>query len=130
MFWFVFMTCLHEQRECCVQSLTRGFAHADLALALHQWMKSRRRAARDAGGHRGSFGREARHAGNWGRGRRRRGRGGGRATLGLVAELCEGRGHALVVACGAQEVVEDLQDGTNISSGAPGAVLAVGVQST
>lgn len=33
------------------------------------------------------------------------------------------------MACGAQEVVEDLQDGTNISSGAPVAVLAVRVQS-
>lgn len=64
-FLFVYMTCLHEQRECSVESLTRGFAHADLALALHQWMKSRR-AARAAGGHRGSFGREARHASHWG----------------------------------------------------------------
>lgn len=49
--------------------------------------------------------------------------------MGLVAELGEGGGHALVVACGAQEVVEDLQDGTNISSGTPIAVLAVRVQS-
>lgn len=112
-----------------MESLTRGFAHADLALALHQRMKSSRRADGDAGGHRGSFGREARHASNLG-GRRRRGGGcGGRTTPGLVAELGEGGGHALVVARGAQEVVEDLQDGTNISSGTPSAVLAVRVQS-
>ncbi len=49
--------------------------------------------------------------------------------MGLVAELGEGGGHALVVACGAQEVVEDLQDGTNISSGTAIAVLAVRMQS-
>ncbi len=66
MFLFVFMTCLHEQRECGIQSLTRGFAHADLALALHHRMKSRRRAAGAAGGHRGSFGRDARHTSNRG----------------------------------------------------------------
>lgn len=123
------MTCLHEQREWGVESLTRGFAHADLALALHQRMKSRRRAAWAAGRHGGSFGREARHASNWGRRRRGGGRGSGRTTLGLVAKLGEGRGHALVVARGAQEVVEDLQDGTDISSGTPIAVLAVRVQS-
>lgn len=111
------------------ESLTRGFAHADLTLALHQRMKGRRRAARAAGGHRGSFGREARHAGDLGRRRRRGGRGGGRTALGLVAQLGEGGGHALVVARGAQEVVEDLQDGTDISSGTPAAVLAVRVQS-
>lgn len=71
-----FLKCLHEQRQCVsVESLTRGFAHADLTLALHQWMKSRRWAARAAGGHRGSFGREA-NASNLGR-RRRRGRWGG-----------------------------------------------------
>lgn len=33
------------------------------------------------------------------------------------------------MACGTQEVVEDLQDGTDISSGTPIAVLAVRVQS-
>lgn len=65
-FLFVFITCLHERRECSVESLTGGFAHADLALALHQWMKSRWRAAGAAGGHRGSFGREASHAGDRG----------------------------------------------------------------
>lgn len=129
-FVFVHTACLHEQRECDVESLTRGFAHTDLALALHQRMKSRRRAAGAAGGHRGSFGREACHArNNRGRRRRRGGRGGGRTALGLVAELGEGGGHALVVACGAQEVIEDLQDCTDISSGTPVAVLAVGVQS-
>lgn len=123
------MTRLHELRKCHVGSLTRGFAHADLALALHQWVKSRRRAASAAGGHGGSFGREARDTSNRGRRRRRGGRGSGRTTLGLVAELGEGRRHALIVACGAQEVVKDLQDGTNISSGTPVAVLAVWVQS-
>ena len=118
-----------KRRKCSIESLTRGFAHADLALTLHQRMKSRRRAARAAGGHRGSFGREARHASNRGR-RRRRGRwGGGCTTLGLVAELGEGGGHALVVACSAQEVIENLKDGTDISSGTPIAVLAVRVQS-
>lgn len=92
-------------------------------------MKSWWRAARAAGGHRGSFGREACHANDWGR-RGRRGRwGAGRTTLGLVAELGEGRGHALVVACRTQEVVEDLEDGTDVSSGSPVAILAVWVQS-
>lgn len=123
----------HLAASCTVLGLTdavtRGFAHADLTLALHQRMKGRRRVARAAGGHRGSFGREARHASDLGRRRRRGGWGGGRATLGLVAELGEGGGHALVVARGAQEVVEDLQDGTDVSSGTPSAVLAVRVQS-
>lgn len=128
-FLFVFMICLNEQRGCEVESLTRGFAHADLALALHQRMKSRWRAARAASRHRGSFGREARYASNRGRRRRRGGWGGGRTTLGLVAELGKGGGHALVVACSAQEVIENLQDGTNISSGTPIAILAVWVQS-
>lgn len=49
--------------------------------------------------------------------------------MGLVAELGEGGGHALVVARCAQKVIEDLQDGTDISSGTPIAVLAVRVQS-
>lgn len=111
---------------CLTYTITRGFAHANLALALHKWMQSWRRAA---GGHRGSFGREARHASNWRGGRRRGGWGSGRTTLRLVAELGEGGGHALVVACGAQEVIEDLQDGPNIPSGTPIAVLAVWVQS-
>lgn len=121
--------CAFTTREHGAESLTRGFAHADLALALHQWMKSRRRAARAAGRHRGSFGREARHASDRGRRRRGGGRGGGRTTLGLVAKLGEGGRHALVVACGAQKVIEDLQDGTNVSPGTSIAVLAVWVQS-
>lgn len=128
-FLFVFMTCLYVQRGSGMESLTRGFAHADLALALHEWMESWRRAARAAGGHGGSFGREARHASNWRRGRRRGGWGSGRTALGLVTELGEGGGHALVVACGTQEVVENLQDGTDIPSGTPIAILAVRVQS-
>lgn len=128
-FLFVLMTCLYVQKGSGVESLTRGFAHANLALALHKWMQSWRRAARAAGRHGGSFGREARHTSNWRGGRRRGGWGSGRTTLGLVAELGEGGGHALVVACGAQEVIENLQDGTNIPSGTPIAVLAVWVQS-
>lgn len=92
-------------------------------------MKSWRRGAGADGGHRGSFGREARHASNRRRRGRRGGRGSGRTTLGLVAQLGEGGGHALVVASGAQEVVEYLQDGTDVSSGTPVAVLAVRVQS-
>lgn len=66
---FLLKACFNEQ-ECGKQPLTRGFAHAYLALALHQWMKGRRRAARAAGGHRGSFCREARHANDWRRRRR------------------------------------------------------------
>lgn len=92
-------------------------------------MMSWRRAARAASGHRGSFGREACDAGDWGRRRWRGGWGVGCTTLGLVAELGEGWRHALVVACSTQEVVEDLKDGTDVSSGTPVAVLAVGVQS-
>lgn len=122
----VFMTCC---REHGVEFLTRGFAHADLTLALHQRMKSWRRAARAGSGHRGSFGREACNASNWGRRGWRGGWGAGRRALGLVAKLGEGWGHALVVAGSAQEVVEDLKDGTDISSGTPVAVLAVRVQS-
>lgn len=110
-----------------MESLTGGFAHADLTLALHQWMEGRQSAARAASRHGGSFSREARHAGDWGRGRGRWGR--GRATLRLAAKLGQGGGHALVVACGAQEVVEDLQDGADISPGTSITVLAVGVQS-
>lgn len=112
-----------------MESLTGGFAHADLTLALHQRVERRQSAARAAGGHRGSFGREARHAGDRGRGRGRWRGGRGRATLRLAAKLGQGGGHALVVACGAQEVVEDLQDGADISPGAAITVLAVGVQS-
>lgn len=89
-------------------TVTRGFAHANLTLALHQWMKSRRRSAGAACGHGGSFGREACYSSNWRRGGRRGGGGGGRTTLGLVAKLGEGGRHALVVACSTQEVVEDL----------------------
>lgn len=63
---FLLVNCLNEQRGCRVESLTRGFAHADLALALHQRVKSWWRAARAASRHGGSFGREARHASNWG----------------------------------------------------------------
>lgn len=109
--------------------VTRGLAHADLTLALHQRVEGRRWAASAAGGHGGSFGREDRHGGHRRGGRGRRGRGGGRPALGLVAELGEGGRHALVVARGAQEVVEDLQDGADVSPRAPVAVLAVWVQS-
>lgn len=112
-----------------MESLTGGSAHADLTLALHQRMERRQRAARAASRHRGSFSREARHAGDRGRGRRRGRWRGGRAALRLAAKLGQGGGHALVVACGAQEVVEDLQDGTDISPGTPITVLAVWVQS-
>lgn len=66
----MFLKYLHEKVVCGVESLTRGFAHADLALALHQWMKSWSGAARAASRHRGSFGRETCHANDW----RRRGR--------------------------------------------------------
>lgn len=49
-----------------MESLTRGFVRANLALALNQGMTSQWRAARAASGHRGSFGREARQASTWG----------------------------------------------------------------
>lgn len=46
----------------------------------------------------------------------------------MAAQLGQGWGHALVVPRGAEEVVEDLQDGADVTPRPPAAVLAVGVQ--
>ena len=47
----------------------------------------------------------------------------------MAAELCKGRWSALIVACGAQEIVEDLQDGGNVAARTTITVLTVRVQS-
>lgn len=127
--------CLHTSHshagevKLTFEPLTGRLAHADLALALHQRVEGWRWAASAAGGHRGSFGREDRHGGHRRGGWWRWGRGGRWPALGLVAELGEGGWYALVVAGGAQEVVEDLQNGADVSPGTPIAVLAVRMQS-
>lgn len=46
----------------------------------------------------------------------------------MAAQLGQRWGHALVVPSGTQEVVEDLQDGADVSPRPPAAVLTVGVQ--
>lgn len=89
------------------QILTGGLAHAGLA--------HRGRGCQLLTG--GSFGGEV-----WGRR--------GRCALGMAAQLGQGRGHALVVPRGTQEVIEDLQDGANVTPRPSAAVLAVGVQRT
>lgn len=46
----------------------------------------------------------------------------------MAAQLGQGWRHALVVPRGAQEVIEDLQDGANVTPRSSAAVLAIGVQ--
>lgn len=106
--------------------LTRRFAHSNLALALHQWVERCLAHRR----HRGSFGGEAGELGSgWGWRRWRGCRRCRTTTLCLIAELCERGGHALVVACGAQEVIQDLQNGADVTPRPSAAVLTVWMQS-
>lgn len=90
--------------------LTRRLAHADLALALQQGGCGGSRELLAGGSSGGQVG----------------GRG-SRGALGVAAELGQRGGHALVVPGGAQEVIEDLQDGADVTPWPPAAVLAVGV---
>lgn len=95
-----------EQREWAGRPiLTRGLARAGLA--------------------QGGGGRQLLTGGSFG-GEVRGGR--GRGALSVAAQLGQGRGHALVVPCGAEEVIEDLQDGADVAPRPPATVLAVGVQ--